>query len=57
MSLKKELEAGLGVSPRVRWGGLGRLDVLVDGQVVFSKQAANRMPEPGEVVRLVRSRG
>jgi hypothetical protein len=28
---------------------------MVDGKVVFSKQAVGRMPNPGEVVTLVRS--
>jgi hypothetical protein len=27
----------------------------VDGRAVFSKRGAGRMPEPGEVVRLVQS--
>ena len=31
-------------------------DVLIDGQVVFSKKAAKRMPEPGEVSRLAKAR-
>lgn len=55
MSLKGELEHTLGISPRIRWGGFGQLDVMVDGKVVFSKQAAGRMPTSGEVTRLVRS--
>jgi hypothetical protein len=55
VSLKGELEHDLGVSPRIRWGGFGQLDVMVDGKVVFSKQATGRMPNPGEVATLVRS--
>jgi hypothetical protein len=55
VGLKSELEQDLGISPRIRWGGFGQLDVMVDGRVVFSKQAAGRMPTPGEVPRLVRS--
>ena len=55
MSLKDELEHDLGISPRIRWGGFGQLDVMVDGKIVFSKQAAGRMPNPGEVATLVRS--
>jgi len=30
-------------------------DVVVDGQKVFSKHVTGRFPEPGEVVRLLRS--
>lgn len=55
MSLKRELEHDLGIAPRIRWGGFGQLDVMVDGKVVFSRQAAGRMPAPGEVSGLVRS--
>ena len=33
MSLKGELEHDLGISPRIRWGGLGQLDVMVDGRI------------------------
>jgi predicted Rdx family selenoprotein len=55
-SLKRELERSLGVSPSVRWGGPGQLDVLVDGEVVFSKKSAGRMPAPGELEQLIRGR-
>jgi predicted Rdx family selenoprotein len=40
--------------PRVRSGGLGVLDVLVDGRVVFSKKAEGRIPPTGEIVDRVR---
>ena len=56
MSLQAEVAREMGVTPRIRWGGLGQLDVLVDGKVVFSKKAAKRMPEPGEIARLVNAR-
>jgi hypothetical protein len=35
-------------------GGLGVLDVIVDGQVVFSKKAEGRIPSAGEIVARVR---
>jgi predicted Rdx family selenoprotein len=44
------------VSPRIRWGSFGQFDVVVDGQVVFSKKAAGRMPNPGEVRALMNAR-
>ena len=56
VGLKQELERTLGVSPTIRWGGPGQLDVLVDGTVVFSKRSAGRMPGPGELPRLIRER-
>jgi hypothetical protein len=55
VSLGRELERALNVSPRIRWGGPGQLDVLINGTAVFSKKAAGRLPNPGEVVGLVRS--
>jgi selT/selW/selH-like putative selenoprotein len=30
----------------------GKFDILLDGQLVFSKQAAGRFPKPGEVAAL-----
>jgi predicted Rdx family selenoprotein len=36
-------------------GGLGVLDVLVDGRVVFSKKAEGRLPAAAEIVDRVRA--
>ena len=55
MSLQTELTTELGVAPVIRWGMPGQLDVVVDGAVVFSKKAAKRMPQPGEVARLAKA--
>ena len=55
MGLKKDLESQLNVSPRIRWGGPGQLDVPVDGKLVFSKKAVKRMPTPGEIAGLIRN--
>jgi hypothetical protein len=54
--LKQEMERELNVSPHIRWGGPGRMDVLVDGATIFSKQKTGRMPRPGEIIGLVRAR-
>ena len=54
VSLKNELQQSLGVSPSIRWGGPGQLDVLVDGKLVFSKKSTGRMPARGELARLIR---
>jgi len=56
VGLKNEIERSLGVSPAIRWGGPGQLDVLVDGTVVFSKKSAGRAPAPGELEQLIRRR-
>ena len=45
----------MGTTPKLRMGGPGQLDVLIDGSVVFSKKAARRMPEPGEIARLAKA--
>jgi hypothetical protein len=55
VSLGHELALALNLSPRIRWGGPGQMDVLVNGTAVFSRRAAGRMPKPGEVVNLVQS--
>ena len=56
VSLKQDLERSLGVSPIIRWGGPGQLDVLVDGTLLFSKKSAGRVPAPGELAELIRRR-
>ena len=56
VGLKNEIERSLGVSPAIRWGGPGQLDVLVDGTVVFSKKSAGRLPTPAELEQLIRPR-
>lgn len=55
MRLRDEL-ATLNVPAKIRWGGFGELTVIVDERPVFSKRQAGRLPEPGEVARLIRSR-
>ena len=35
----------------------GVFEVKVDGDLIFSKKALRRHAEPGEVVRLIRTRG
>jgi predicted Rdx family selenoprotein len=43
----------LGVTPKVKMGGLSQLDVIVDGKVVFSRQQAGRFPTASEIVEAV----
>ncbi|HEY2992275.1 MAG TPA: hypothetical protein VGM22_05640 [Methylomirabilota bacterium] len=54
MGLAKEIERAVGVTPRIRMGGFGALDVIVDGKVVFSKKADGALPA-GEIVGRVKS--
>ena len=53
MRLREEL-AREGITAPIRLGGLGELMVQVDGRAVFSYKQAGRMPQPGEVARLVK---
>ena len=53
--LRDEIQATLHVPAKIRWGGIGELTVTVDGRAVFSKREVGRVPEPGEIVRLIQS--
>lgn len=55
MSLQKGLESSLGVKPKIQWGSIGQLDVIVDGAVVYSAQETGRLPTTEEIVRAVKS--
>jgi len=51
--LREEL-AREGITAPIRLGGLGELTVKVDGRAVFSYKQAGRVPQAGEVTRLVK---
>jgi hypothetical protein len=51
--LREELREQ-GITAPIRLGGLGELTVKVDGRAVFSYKQAGRMPQPGEVARLIK---
>ena len=53
MRLREELGRE-GITAPIRLGGLGELTVKVDGRAVFSYKQAGRMPQAGEVARLVK---
>ena len=55
MRLADEIRRDTGVTPRIRLGGFGALDVVVDGRVVFSKKAEGRLPAPGEIAKRVKT--
>jgi predicted Rdx family selenoprotein len=52
--LARELGSALGTPPRLRMGGFGVLDIIVDGKVVFSKKAEGQIPSSSEIVARVR---
>ena len=54
MGLAQEVERELQVQPELVKGDDGVLEVLVDGELVFSKHRDGRFPAPGELARIIR---
>ena len=54
MRLADEITRVTGTAPRIRLGGFGALDVLVDGRVVYSKKAEGRLLAAGEIAGRLR---
>ena len=48
-----EIKERFGVEPKLVPGSGGVFEVTVDGNLVFSKKATKRFPEPGEVNQLI----
>ena len=57
MSLADAIDRATGVKPKIRMGGIGVLDVVVDGTTVFSKKAEGRVPPAAEIVSRVQGAG
>ena len=55
-SLEAVLKQEFGVDAELVEGGGGVYDIVADGELVFSKHAANRFPDDAEIVELLRSR-
>ncbi len=53
-SLAAEINRADGHTAECTPGGKGQFDVFVDGELVFSKHAAGRFPEPEEILRALR---
>ena len=53
-SLQKDLAKTFDVTPKIKMGGQGQLDVIVDGNIVFSRQQAGRFPTAAEIIEVVR---
>jgi len=51
--LKKQLAAEVELIP----GSSGIYEIIADGRLIFSKQAAGRFAEPEEIISLIRSHG
>lgn len=54
MSAKESLETEFGAQVELVAAGGGVFEVTVDGELVFSKKALGRFPEPDEVEALIR---
>jgi hypothetical protein len=50
VSLKEEIDRKFGLNSKIRLGSPGALDVIADGQLVFSAKASKRMPTTGEIL-------
>jgi selT/selW/selH-like putative selenoprotein len=48
-SLAAELKERFGVDSTLKAGHGGVFDVVVDGQLLFSKKETKRFPRPGEI--------
>ena len=57
MSLKESIEGKLKIPTRIRLGGPGVLDVLVDSHRIYSKKQTGRLPTADEIIELIRARG
>jgi hypothetical protein len=50
------MDGELGIDAQLIEGDKGVFDVVADGDLVFSKYAAGRFPEHGEIIQALRSR-
>ncbi|MEJ6515785.1 MAG: Rdx family protein [Pseudomonadales bacterium] len=50
-----ELANGLGIEAEMLPEGEGIFDVVLDGQIIFSKYNVHRFPNTGEIADLVRA--
>ena len=50
------IKDAVGVDAEVVVGSRGQFDVVADGDIVFSKQAEERFPEPDEIITALQAR-
>jgi len=55
VSLKEGIEQQLKIPTKIKMGGPGSLDVWVDNKRIFSKKELGRMPQQGEIIRLIQA--
>jgi selT/selW/selH-like putative selenoprotein len=56
VSLKEAIERQLKIPTQIRMGGPGSFDVRVDGEQIFSKKQTGRMPQQGEILRMLQAK-
>jgi selT/selW/selH-like putative selenoprotein len=55
-SLAASIKDALGIDTEVVVGARGQFDVVADGDLLFSKQAEERFPEPDEIITAIQAR-
>ena len=50
------IKDALGIDTEVVVGARGQFDVVADGDLLFSKQAEERFPEPDEIITAIQAR-
>jgi selT/selW/selH-like putative selenoprotein len=53
--LADELNEAFGVESMLTAGSNGIFEVIVDGNLVFSRQETGRFPQPGEIVQKLKA--
>jgi selenoprotein W-related protein len=53
--LAATIKGETGVESELVHGGGGIFDVVVDGEMIFSKHESDRFPEPDEILSKIRS--
>jgi selenoprotein W-related protein len=53
VSLAEEIKKEFGVEAKLLIGKIGSFDVIVDGELIFSKHSAGRFPENDEIVQKI----
>jgi hypothetical protein len=56
VSLKHDIEKKFGMSVKLKLGKPGALDVYVDGERIYSKAQAGRMPQTAEILSAIEER-
>ncbi|MBD3333905.1 MAG: SelT/SelW/SelH family protein [Candidatus Eisenbacteria bacterium] len=51
------LKQEIGVDPKLIESGGGVFEVMVDGDLIFSKKKEGRFPEDSEILNLLKSKG